>query len=469
MSIALKNSRITWLAIFVLLAATAAAQTRTQTRLKWEPLYEPGCGGWITSIAVSPHEARRVLVGGDMLGVGLSEDGGESWQSTFGFNMWEINDFTFHPADRNIVWAGTLGGPYVSRDGGRNWEMRRAGFPPLGPDHFTAPIEKVLFNPHDTSRLLAFGGTHRDWPLVHGKPLLGAVWESRDGGDTWKQIATVADGSRTANIVSAAFAAGRPELLYVGVRGKGVYLSTDGGKTWTPRNNGLPDTSNLGRLVIHPSQSNVLWVSLGPYRMPGADEFRPGGVYKSRDGGLHWQSASNGLKLQGHKTRDLASYYKTLAVAPSQPDVLLTCDYTSWGRYDYADADGGKSMLFGPATFKSTDGGNIWRPVLKHPARDQGCYSAYPWPYANTVIEFAPTTRTSRSWETLAVYSGLRMAAKIGATPQATVRTRTGRRRGAAEGIPESVPATLRSTPGTHVMPCSRLATIARPGRAEMD
>ncbi|MGD0089531.1 MAG: hypothetical protein ABSE73_06380 [Planctomycetota bacterium] len=43
--------------------------------IRWEPLNEPGCGGWVTSLSVSPHDTRRVLVGGDMLGVGLSEFG----------------------------------------------------------------------------------------------------------------------------------------------------------------------------------------------------------------------------------------------------------------------------------------------------------------------------------------------------------------------------------------------------------
>jgi hypothetical protein len=49
--------------------------------IRWTPLYEPGCGGWLTSVAVSPHNPRHVLLGGDMLGIGLSTDGGDSWQT----------------------------------------------------------------------------------------------------------------------------------------------------------------------------------------------------------------------------------------------------------------------------------------------------------------------------------------------------------------------------------------------------
>lgn len=325
-----------------------------------------------------------------MLGVGVSEDGGDSWQPTFGFSMWEIADFTFHPTDPNVIWVGTLGGPYVSVDGGHHWEPRRAGLPPIARDHFSAPIQKILFHPRNPDRLLAFGGFHCNDQLgVLGKPRWGAVWQSDDGGRSWKQIATIADGSRAANIVSAGFAGGQADSLYVALRGSGVYLSTDGGTTWTTRNDGLPQTSNLGRLVVHPARKEVLWLALGQYRRPGDKEFQPGGVYKSSDGGRTWHPAQNGLKLQSHKNASLASHYRTIAVSPTHPDVLLTCDFRSWGHYDYRDVDGRRSILWGPTTFKSMDGGGSWRLVLTHPAESQGCRTAYS-ALANSVIEFDP-------------------------------------------------------------------------------
>jgi photosystem II stability/assembly factor-like uncharacterized protein len=368
----------------------AEKQAPKEVRLHWEPLYEPGCGGWITGVAVSPHDPQRVLVGGDVMGVGVSEDGGDSWQPTFGFSMWEINDFTFHPTDPLVIWVGTLGGPYVSLDGGHHWQSRRTGFPPPGDTYFSAPIEKILFWPGDSTRLLAFGGSHRGLSAL-GKPLWGAVWESLDSGTSWRQVATVADGSFAANIVSALFAGGQAETLYVAARGKGVYLSTDGGRTWVARKQGLPDTTGIGRLVAHPTRKDILWVSLGSYRVPGKDEHQPGGVYKTTDGGSRWEPASNGLKLQGDQEGRQPSSYKALGVAPTNPDLLLTCDWPSWGRYDYRDVDGRNEILWGPTTFKSTDGTASWRPVLKYRTEEQGRDTAY-FCFDNTVFEFDPHT-----------------------------------------------------------------------------
>lgn len=50
----------------------------------WRPLREPGGGGWITGVRVSPHDGRRVLLGGDMLGIRRSTDRGASWRPALG-------------------------------------------------------------------------------------------------------------------------------------------------------------------------------------------------------------------------------------------------------------------------------------------------------------------------------------------------------------------------------------------------
>src|SRR3569833_2829550 len=125
-----------------------------------------------------------LLASGDMLGAGLSDDGGKSWQPTFGFSSWEMADFTFDPRNPNLVWVGSMSGPYLSRDGGHHWEARRGGMPAPASDSYTAPVEKVLFDPANPGHLLAFGGSSRFWHTP-GRPLRGVVWVSRDDGAKW--------------------------------------------------------------------------------------------------------------------------------------------------------------------------------------------------------------------------------------------------------------------------------------------
>lgn len=82
------------LAFFFAMTALSGWLRSSAADLLWTPLHEPSAGGWITSLAVSPHDHNRILIGGDIIGIGLSDDRGESWQGTFGLKNWEFADFT---------------------------------------------------------------------------------------------------------------------------------------------------------------------------------------------------------------------------------------------------------------------------------------------------------------------------------------------------------------------------------------
>ena len=126
---------VTLLAGSALLAHAAAPPTRAGGPVHWETLNEPGCGGWITSFIVSPHDSKRCLMGGDMLGIGWSDDRGDSWHPAFGLPSWEICHFSWHPTDPNVVWVGTFSGPCRSPDGGKTGTVKRNGFPPVSGRH----------------------------------------------------------------------------------------------------------------------------------------------------------------------------------------------------------------------------------------------------------------------------------------------------------------------------------------------
>ena len=114
--------------VAILILAVLSAKA-SQSDIVWKPLYEPGCGGAIVSLAVSPHNANHLVSGGDMLGTAASFDGGESWTAGCGLPTYEMATPTFHPFRTNEVWIGSCAGPMFSRDGGRTWISRRDGMP----------------------------------------------------------------------------------------------------------------------------------------------------------------------------------------------------------------------------------------------------------------------------------------------------------------------------------------------------
>lgn len=120
----------------------------------------------------------------------------------------------------------------------------------------------------------------------------GGVWKSTDGGASWKNVS---DGFfKTGSVGAIAVADSDPNVIYVGMGeypirgnvsyGDGVYKSTDAGKTW--RNVGLQDTQQISRVRIDPRNPDVVYVAaLG--HVWGANPDR--GIFKSTDGGKTWK------------------------------------------------------------------------------------------------------------------------------------------------------------------------------------
>jgi photosystem II stability/assembly factor-like uncharacterized protein len=318
--------------LFFGLAATA----RGHFQPRWDALNDVGNLGRVSSIEVSPFDPRKIIAGGDVLGVGLTNDGGHTWLQTYGFANYQDDDVTFHPTDPNIVWIGTLGGPYKSTDGGRNWMLQREGMPPIGSGPITAPIERVIFDPANSNTLLAFAGNHRH--MGYGRRGIthwGGVWKSTDGGDHWTLLTTIspdevgADNQATgAEINDAAFAAGSSSVLYACCDRLGVYKSIDGGSHWQKINRGLPNTKAWS-IALHPTNANILWVALGD----------GGGIYKSTNGGMSWQKSSQGITGITSETT-----FRTIAVARSDPNYLY-CAMWEGGGSAYRSTDGGQNWV----------------------------------------------------------------------------------------------------------------------------
>ncbi len=318
--------------------------------LAWESLGEPGSGGRMDAIHVSPHDSSRVLVGGDMLGIGLSDNGGDAWGPTTGLLSWEVGDFTSHPDNPDEIWAGTLSGPHRSVDGGQTWEPKRQGLPGPQFGRFTAPVETVLYDLGKSSRqkLLAFTGDHRNFS--DSTQNQGRVYLSRNGGDDWTLASTVVDGG---NIVDAAYAGSSHEFLWTAVRDHGVYLSSNDGKagTWTRRSDGLPTLGNgvhLSGVVAHPTRLGTAWATVATSQGDDALRTDPsrsnaGGVYRTTDTGQSWQKVDDATP---------SGYW---------PSSFMHLDVSRDGGTLFAVEDSWSSSR---GVYASSNGGSDWQHVL---------------------------------------------------------------------------------------------------------
>lgn len=332
----------------------------------WRPLGEPGVGARVTAIAIDPADPAHLITAGDVIGVAASFDGGRTWAPGAGLSSYEASRLTFDPATPGTVWLGTMGGPHVSRDGGRTWELRRTGFPEAVPWAYSAPVETVLVDPTRPGHLLAFGGSHREYPSP--QPPDYAVWESVDDGATWSRLSAVDGGT---NVIAAVRLADPAGTLVVAALDKGLFRSTDGGRTWSAAGEGLPHR-NVRDVVAHPSDPDVLWAAVGAGAPEGGTgDWQPGGVYRSGDGGLTWIESSKGLTRGAGADAEHTSRYLTVAVAATEPNVLYTAD-AAW------DVN---------VVYRSDDGGASWRAVLGEGARP---VTAYTTPLTAEVLTVDP-------------------------------------------------------------------------------
>src|SRR5512133_285188 len=141
------------------------------------------------------------------------------------------------------------------------------------------------------------GGRVDDVAVVESDPRIiyvgtaaGGIFKTVNGGNTWQPIF---DDQSNPSIGDLALAPSNPSILYVGTGeannrqssswGNGVYKSMDGGVTWTHL--GLAETHHIGRIVVHPTNPEMVYVAaLGDLWAPNKER----GVYKSTDGGATW-------------------------------------------------------------------------------------------------------------------------------------------------------------------------------------
>jgi len=139
-------------------------------------------------------------------------------------------------------------------------------------------------------RIDDFAVVESDPSTIYVATASGGLWKTTNNGVTWEPIF---DDQETSSIGDVTVAPSNPDIVWVGTGepnnrqssswGYGVYKSTDGGKTW--KNMGLRDTHHIGRIVIHPQNPDIVYVAaLGHLWGPNKER----GLYKTTDGGKTW-------------------------------------------------------------------------------------------------------------------------------------------------------------------------------------
>lgn len=179
----------------------------------------------------------------------------------------------------------------------------------------------------------------------------GGVWKTTNAGTTW---APVFQNEGAYAIGALVIDQKNPNTIWVGTGeannqrsvgyGDGIYRSDDGGKSW--RNLGLKASEQIGRIVIDPRDSNVVYAAAyGPLWSPGGDR----GLYKTTDGGANWNKVLNISENTG---------ISDVAIDPSNLDVLLAVAHQR-RRHVWTLIHGGPES----GLHKSTDAGKTWRKV----------------------------------------------------------------------------------------------------------
>jgi len=225
------------------------------------------------------------------------------------------------------------------------------------------------------NRTIAIAGVVGDPMINYIGAASGGLWKTIDGGVSWT---SVFDDQEASSIGSVAVTPSDPDIVWAGTgetfvirpahaMGDGIYKSMDAGKTWT--NMGLQKTGRIGRIVIHPTDPNIVYVAaLGHTYGPQQDR----GVYKTTNGGKTWKKI-----LFVNENTGAAD----IALNPEDPDQLLagmwSVHINTWGL-----RSGGP----GGGIYRSMDAGETWEAL-----KEKGLPGGAENPVGKTAVAIAPS------------------------------------------------------------------------------
>jgi len=266
---------------------------------------------------------------------------------------------------------------------------QRAGAPNRGLE--TEPFAFEYMGPANGGRIASVSGVAGDPRTWYMGSASGGVWKSSDSGRTF---VPVFDSMDVQAIGALATAPSEPGTVWAGtgeawairdadVMGDGIYKSTDAGKTW--KNMGLRETGRIGRIIVNPTNANVVFVcALG--RTTGPQQER--GVYRTTDGGKSWTrvlfvddgTGCSGLSMDAHDPNVVFAgmwqvvmhTWVMLGGGPSSGLYVTRDGGNTWskltdpglpksplGKIDVAVAPTNSSRVY--ALIQTADQGSVWR------------------------------------------------------------------------------------------------------------
>ena len=305
--------------------------------LKIRNIGPAGMSGRVTSIDVDLSKPNKIVIGSASGGVWISESGGIHWKPVFDKEaVQSIGSIKINQNNPSEIWAGTgegnprnssnMGaGIYKSLDGGQTWKL-------MGLEK-TKSIHRIHVHQENSNTVFA-GATGSMW----GPNAERGVFKTTDGGKTWVKSLYVNDNVGCADLImdpnnsnkliAAMWEYGRkPWTFNSGGPGSGLYITYDGGDNWKKLTDkeGLPK-GDLGRMGLSfaPSNPDIVYALI---------EAKENGLYKSTDGGKKWKLVSK--KNIGNRP----FYYADIFVDPKNENKI----YNLHSVVTYS-IDGGKTF-----------------------------------------------------------------------------------------------------------------------------